>query len=201
MKSNKKSAINKLLVVVIGIPIIMAVSMLGLIGVFEIGEQFIIEDISNITQDVGQQANISPVYITKMQEAEQNYKDTEIPYDLYFLSIFILAFGSTVVLAFKSEKMPVLSFLGMTTIGFMILLLITFFLDQFMDYWVNDFFYFVFDDVNVETPFMDWFVENLSLISGVWFAILLFLLQLEIDVKKLISRESSDDGLGGDIEE
>jgi hypothetical protein len=26
-------------------------------------------------------------------------------------------------------------------------------------------------------------------------------LQLEIDVKKLISRESSDDGLGGDIEE
>jgi hypothetical protein len=110
----------------------------------------------------------------------------------------ISAFATTCGIALKSNRVPTFNFLGLVTFGIMGLLLIIFFVDQVIDYWLEEFFYTLFNDITTPTPFLNWFFGNVGVISIIWFAILLLLNQLQIDLSELVRRREreGDDVIG-----
>lgn len=196
-----KKAISKFLMIITAVPMIILAAMMGTIGLFEIGEEFIIDDISNVTQTIAQDTNVSSVYVTKMQEAESNYDNTKLPFDLLFAMIFLGAFVASVSIASKASPMPTYSFLGVVSIGLMFVLFVLTFLDQFISWFIDDFFYKLFNGATQNTPFLDWYLGNLSMINIVWLSILLFLNQVEIDITTIFKRNKKQDNTGGSFEE
>lgn len=193
-------SMQKLTTILIALPFLVMFGMFGIIGLHQIGEQYIIEDISNTTQTIANDLNLSPVYAAKIAETEQNFKNVVLPYDLFFIMISIFAFGSAAVIAYKAEPLPKYNFLGVITIGLLIFMVIVFFINQFASYWINNFFYLIFDDFTQSTPYLDWFFANLSMILIIGFIVLLLLLQIKGKISNFINSDNSD-GLGGQIRE
>lgn len=196
-KLNKKGIGIKIIFYVV---IFLLVSMIGTIGFYQLGDEFVIDNIYNITTDAANETGVSNITQQTMQEAKNNYDGLVIHFDLIFALIFLGAFAGSIFLDSKSEPLPTFSFLGYATMGLMFLLLILVFLDQFVNWFINDFFYVLFDNANQDTPFLDWYFNNLSLISIIWFAILLFINQVDINIKTILKKEEIE-GEEGSIEE
>lgn len=193
---NSKKGIGQYLKIIIALPVLLMFAMFGTIGLYEIGEEFIISDLSNITQTVATNIGLDSSYNTLAQSLETNYNSIEFPYDILFAIIMIGAFITSNVIAFKSDRVPTLSFLGIVTVGMMFILLLLSFLNEFVTWFLSDIFYAIFDDLTIDTPFIDWYFGNLSLINMVWFAVLLFLNQVEVNFKELFKQRDA-----GDLEE
>jgi hypothetical protein len=178
--------------IIIGTPILLLIGMFGTIGLMEIGDEYIISNVSNITQTVATDSGVDSAYINNIQDAENNFRDTEMPFDLLLSMVLIGAFAFSLVSAYNAQPLPNYSFLGYSTIGIMVLLLVLVFLDQFLDYFINDFFYVLFDNADRNNAFLNWFFDNLTMISIIWFCILLFLNQVELNIRNLFSSGGSN---------
>lgn len=200
MSINNKLGEGSYLKIIIALPILILASMIGTIGLLDIGDDLIISNIYDVTKDVANDTGVSSNFKNTIDETKTNYDETIIPFDLIFAMIMLSAFAASIFVASKSQPLPTFSFLGYSTIGLMFVLLIIVFLDQFVTWFINEFFYKLFDGATQDTPFLDWYFANLSLISIVWFAILLFMNQVEIDIKRIFRKDSKDD-VQGNVEE
>jgi len=195
MIKNKKS-LGRTMKLIIGLPIIILIGMFMTIGLFQLGEDIFIEEVHNISVEAGQNANINDSYITTLNNLKDDFSKESPNFELLFALLMVIVFASSVFVAIKSEPLPTISFLGSAVFGIAIMLLIIVFIDQFVQWYLNDFFYQIFD--RVDNILLDWYFDNLSLISTIWMAILLFLNQVDIEnVKRGFSGREG----GGIIEE
>jgi len=174
-----KLGVSKFMQLIVGVPIIIVMSMVGILGLFAIGETYIISNIAEITEDTAELSNVDQRYINEMGQVQQNYDDSQFPFELLFSLVLISAFIGSLFIAIKANPLPTFSFLGYASVGMMVMLLIIVFLDQFLSWFVNDFFYAIFES-SPRIPLITWYFENLSLVSSIWFAVLLFLNQVEL---------------------
>jgi len=178
MKYTKKS-IGEIMKLIIYVPIVILIGLFLTVGIFQIGEEFFIDNVHNITKDTGLNIGIDDSYINSLDKLKSDFQSEEPPFELLFAFILVSVFAGSLFLALKSEKLPHLSFLGSSVIGLMLLLLIITFVDQFASWYLNDFFYRVFD--RVDNILLDWYFDNLSLVSAIWFALILFLNQIDLE--------------------
>ncbi len=168
--------------------LIIMFSMLAMIGVFmmvftyEIGRTEILEPILNTTLTVEQTLGVSQELQDHAIAVKASYDDINMPYDLFFLYLWISTIAATIVITLKSKKDSVFSFFGGLFITLMGLLLIVFFLDQVQEWFFLNIFNAVFSDISLNLPITDYYFNNIGWISAVWFILLLFLRQVDLDI-------------------
>jgi len=194
MKSKK--TIGNALRLIIYIPIVILIGLFMTVGIFQIGEEFFINNIHNISVETGNNIGIEDSYINSLDKLKTDFQEEEPPFELLFGFILVIVFAISIYIAIVSDKLPHLSFLGSAVLGMMILLLIITFVDQFASWYLNEFFYRVFD--RVDNILLDWYFDNLSLASSIWFALILFFNQIDIE---RIGQRLSGRNKGGIIEE
>ena len=182
MKLNKKG-LNNLMFIIIIFGVIALITMFGLIFVKEVGDQYLSEPLTDISLEILNNTNSPSDFSTTINNAEIAYNNIVIPYDLLFLIIWIMVLGGVFVTAYKVKKMPVYSWLGMLFIGSMMFLLITGFIAQFTDWFLDSFYNNLFSDIDLNTPIMDFYFENMSLINFVTFAIALLLNRIDVTLE------------------
>ena len=195
MKSKKGANFLKL---IFAIPIIALMGFFGVIGLYEIGSEFVIDDIHNITKDIAQDQNVSSGFITNMDNYKNNYDTIDFNFDEILFSLIFVAFISSLFVAIKSDPLPTFNFFSYVTVGLMFMLLLMSFVDQVTTWFINDFMDFILDDTTITTPFMDWYFENISFIHMIWFALLLLLNQFGT---KIISKIKRSNPFKQDLEE
>ena len=123
MKYTKKS-IGEIMKLIIYVPIVILIGLFLTVGIFQIGEEFFIDNVHNITKDTGLNIGIDDSYINSLDKLKSDFQSEEPPFELLFAFILVSVFAGSLFLALKSEKLPHLSFLGSSVIGLMLLLLI-----------------------------------------------------------------------------
>jgi hypothetical protein len=96
--------------------------------------------------------------------------------------MWISSIAASIVVTLKSKKDSVFSFFGGMFITLMGLLLIVFFTDQVQAWFFTNIFNAVFSDIVLSLPIMDYYFDNIGWISALWFIILLFLRQVDLDI-------------------
>lgn len=179
MKKNKK-AIGRLIVFAILFSMIILTFMFRLIFLKEGGDQFLIDPLTEvgigILNTTGNDASVDTLLTVK------SVYDTEInvPYDLFFAIILILSVGFTFFSAFKARKLSAFSFYGMLFFGSFLILLAIGFIEQLTTWFLDNFYNVLFSDVGLDTPIMDWFFENMSLITYLWAMIIIVINRFDI---------------------
>ncbi len=178
---NKEASTNVLYIIIM-------FSMLAMIGMFmmvftyEIGRTEILEPILNVTLETEQLLGVSQELQDHAQEVKDSYDSIEMPYDLFFLYLWISAIATSIAITLRSKKDSVFSFFGGMFITLMGLLLIVFFVDQVQVWFFINIFNAVFSDITLSLPIMDYYFNNIGWISAIWFMLLLFLRQVTLDI-------------------
>ncbi len=178
---NLKANTNVLYVIVM-FSIVAFMGMFMIIFTYEIGRTEILQPILNTTLQVEQSLGVSQQLQTHAIDVKNSYDSIELPYDLFFLYLWISAIATSIAITLKSKKDSVFTFFGGMFITLMGLLLIIFFVDQVQDWFFINIFNAVFSDITLSLPIMDYFFNNLGWISAVWFILLLFLRQVDLDI-------------------
>ena len=176
---NKK---GNVLFIIIMFSIVAMMGMFMMIFTYEIGRTEILQPILNVTLDVEQSLGISQELQTHAQDIKDSYDGIDMPYDLFFLYLWISSIAASIAITLKSKKDSVFSFFGSMFITLMGLLLIVFFIDQVQEWFFLNIFNAVFSDITLNLPMMDYYFSNIGWISSIWFILLLFLRQVDLDI-------------------
>ncbi len=125
-------------------------------------------DIVSEVGDVSEEFELPSMNEESIEQLETDYNNLIMPYDLFFLVIWISAITTTLFSSFQANKQGVFSFFGSIFIGSLILLLITSFVASISDFFMVEVFNKLFDDVSVSLPVFNWYLTNLGLINFVW---------------------------------
>lgn len=149
----------------------------------DIGDDYIIAESYNITLELidSGEVNVSPEIRTFLADTRDEYYDTDLPVDLFFLGFFLNMFLTTAFLAFKARKKSIYSFFGAITFGTMVFLFALTFIDQIVAWLFDNAYFNLFNLDRVGTPIADWFVLNNNAISFFWFVILLLINQFDMN--------------------
>lgn len=179
---NNKSQTNFIFIVVM-FGMLTMMTMFSIVFFYEIGRTEILEPILNVTLQIEQQLNVSQQLQTHAQDVKDSYDQFEIPYDLFFLYLWISSIAASIALALKSRKSSVFSLLGGMFFTLMGVMLVIFFLDQVQEWFFINIFNAVFNDITLSLPIMDYYFDNIGWITAVWFMVLLFIQQVDLDIQ------------------
>ena len=178
-----KKAQTNFMFIIIMFAMLAMMTMFSIVFIYEIGRTEILAPILNVTLEVEQQLGVSTEMQTHAQDVKDSYDGIDIPYDLFFLYLWISSMAASIALALKSKKKSIFSLLGGMFFGLMGLLLIVFFIDQVQVWFFVNIFNAVFSDITLSLPIMDYYFANIGWISAIWFMFLLFLRQVDLDIQ------------------
>lgn len=163
----------------------------------QIIDQYYITPLDNISRNVVTELNLDQNSFdptTTLDSLKSAYDARFIPYDLFFIAMFLIAFIGTSRAATRARKLGVFSFFGYIFLFSMAFLLVMFFVGQFTDYFLNNIFIPLFSDTTLDTPVINWFFNNLNVVGFIWFIWLGLLNQFDL---KQIAREKTEAILEG----
>ncbi len=169
--------------IVIMFGMLTMMTMFYMIFIYEIGRTEILDTILNVTLQTEQLLNVSTELQDHAQAVKDQYDSIDIPYDLFFLYLWISSIAASIALALKARKKSIFSLFGGMFISLMGVLLIVFFLDQVQVWFFANIFNPVFSDITLNLPIMDYYFANVGWISAIWFLLLLFIQQVDLDIK------------------
>lgn len=181
MKSSKGQTTFIYIVVMFGMLTMM--TMFSMIFIYEIGSSDILEPILNVTLQVEQTLNVSAQMQTHAQDIKDSYDAIELPYDLFFLYLWVASIAASIALAVNARQKTIFSLMGGMFFTLMGVLLIIFFLDQVQVWFFANIFNPVFSDITLSLPIMDYYFANIGWITAIWFLMLLFLQQVDLDIR------------------
>jgi len=170
---------------ILGFVALVLFAMLGTIGLYEIGEDFIIDRTANATIQAANQSNVSSFYINKIQEKQQEFSDTSLPFDLILAAMLLAGVVGVWVNSALSDPMEKPRFIFMITVGLFIVAVVLHFLGQAIDWWLYDFFYVLFDGVRQDNSIVNWFFTYFEFNVMIIYIVSLMLNQIEVDLSKV----------------
>jgi len=178
-----KKGILKIMWIITIFGVIALFFMFGLIFVKEAGDQYLSEPLTNIALNVLNTTSAPSNFSNTITNIQTTYNGINLPYDLFFLIFWIIESGGVFYLAYKVKKYPIYSWIGLVFIGSMMFLLITGFVAQFTDWFIANFYDLLFSSLNLNTPIMDFYFNNMALINYLTFAIALFLNRIDVSIE------------------
>lgn len=169
--------------------IIVMFTFIALSGVFtmiftkEIGSTEILDPILNATLTVEKDLNVSAAMQAHAIDLKQRYDNITIPYDLFFLGLWITAIWLSITAAIRARTESAYSFFGSLFIGMLFFLAVVFFVDQIQFWFFDQLFNPLFSDATLNIPIIDYYFNNLAWISALWFLILLFINKINLNVE------------------
>ena len=159
--------------------------MFGAVLIQQIGEDYLIKTTADVGVDIINDTTTLTSPITTIREIETDWSTWNIPYDLFFLFIWVSFLVLTIKSSFEAAKEGIFSFFGYILIGSLVLLLITSYIATFADWFLTEIFYNIFDDLSFSLPIFTFYMGNIGLINFVWF---ISLILINIIDKRFISR-------------
>lgn len=149
----------------------------------DIGDDYIIAEGYNITLDLlnSGEINVSPEMITFLEDTRDEYYETDLPLDLFFLGFFMNLFLVTSFMAFMGRKKGIYTFMGAATWGTMIFLFVLTFIDQIVVWLFDNAYTNLFNLDRAGTPIAFWFIDNNNAIAFFWFIWLLAINQFDFE--------------------
>lgn len=144
--------------------------------IHDVGHQELIVPTANISKDIINGSTVESVstpIISKIDELEAGHLAYTISLDLAFLAMWISAFVSTLFISFRTNKEGIFSFFGLIFVGSIMLLLITFYLEQFTDWFISELLEKVLEIDMSTLPIINFYFNNIGLINFIWSLILL----------------------------
>ncbi len=179
---NNKGQTNFIFVIVM-FGMLAMMTVFSIVFFYEIGKTEILAPILNVTLQTEQALNVSQQLQTHAQDVKDSYDAIELPYDMFFLYLWISSISVSIILALKARKKSVFTLLGGMFFSLMGILLIIFFFDQVQVWFFDNIFNPVFSDVTLNLPIMDYYFANIGWISAIWFILLLFIQQVDLDIR------------------
>lgn len=161
------------------IQIIIAFTFVALIFIFsavfvqQIGEEYLIKETADIGVGILNDSTTLTTPQETIREVQSDWTNWNIPYDLFFLFVWIMFIGTTIKSSFEANKEGIFSFFGYIFIGSMLLLLITSYVATFSQWFLTEIFYNIFDDLSFSLPIFNFYMSNLGIINFVWWIVLL----------------------------
>lgn len=177
--------------VIFNIQILIAFTFIGLIFMFsavfiqQIGQDYLIKETAEIGRDILDNSTALTTPQVKITEIQNDWSSWNIPYDLFFLFVWVMFIGVTVKSSFETNKQGIFSFFGFLFLGSMLLLLITSYISVFASWFLTEIFYNVFDDLNFSLPIFNFYMSNIGIINFIWWISLLIINFID---KRFISR-------------
>jgi len=182
-----KKGLSFFVALIIGFGVVATVFMFLSLLVYDTGKDYVIDISADVGRDVLANYTELPAYqgVDTIDQIQQDYDDFLIPYDIFFLLSFLVAFGSTVFISWQAQREGIFSFFGYIFIGSLLLLLITVFINDFNIWFQANLFDTVFADSNVSTPILDFYLSNMAIINLLWWLILVLVNNMD---RNFISR-------------
>lgn len=169
--------------IIIMFAVLAMITMFSMIFIYEIGSDPILGIILNVTLEIEQTLNVSQQLQDHAQDVKDSYDAIDIPYDLFFLYLWVSSIAASIALALAARKKSIFSLMGGMFFTLMGVMLIVFFIDQFQVWFFANIFDPVFADITLNLPIFDYYFANFGWITGIWFMLLLFIQQVDLDIK------------------
>jgi len=186
--------IYKIGMFVISIVLLLFMGMFLVIFYDQAVDQYLISEISNISHSIADNVGLGAGYSETLTSLDGSYSSRYIPFDVFFVLIFIMAFSLITKSSLEAKKQGVFSFFGYIFLGSMMFLMSMFFIAQFTEYFITNIYIPIFNDTIIDTPITFFFFTNVK-----WIAFALFLwcgMINQFDLKG-IQRSVSDRFSGG----
>jgi len=171
----KKGNMQTIIGTILLFSVVMFVFLFSTIGLKQIFSENIIAPV--LTE-------LSPQVSTATQTTINDYSLTYalewFDYDLFFLIFVLVAFSGTVLSAYKEKKLGWMSFFGYITVGSYVFLLALTFVTTISDWLILNFYQNLFNLMVIDTPIIDFFIEEIHIISFIWFIIIIFVNQFDL---------------------
>lgn len=189
---NNKKGLSQVWGTIVIFSLFIFVFLFATVGFKQIMSENILQPVLDQTLLLNESFTIAPSIQSAQQNVVDGFNTQWFDYDLFFLVIFILAFSSTIFSAKQSQKLGLLSFFGMVSIGTWIFLFIVGVMTQLSDWLIFNLYTNLFDLTSINTPIIDFFLSNISFICFLWFIIILIVNQ--IDFQDIVRRVSQSEG-------
>lgn len=170
---------NNYFIAVTGITITVF-SILFMVLYFEFQKEYLIGSIVDVSENITMSAQAHE----SIEKAETELNSYVIEYDLFFLSFILTAFIESLYLAQLSKKEGYFSFLTLLFFGSLFILGLVGILTTVTEWFVEELFKPLLGSAYPSLPIMTFFVDNMGIISFLWFIILLFVNQLDFILPK-----------------
>lgn len=181
MKDNKGNIIG-VTFMILSFMLVVTVYFFYSIFLYDVGGENIISPLTNITLQSGNLTNISANMTAAIIGYEQSYADNEPPWDLFFMSTFGLFFIISIALSLMSRKESAIGFFSALTIGMMLFLLLFGFIDQITTWLFDNLIIGVLEFDLTQTPFMNFYFNNIAVLNVIWAFLLVLVNQFDIDI-------------------
>ena len=186
---------NKLFGYIFFFSIISVLGMFMSVFIFQVGDELILTEIYNTANSTYDSLGISSEMQTHIGGALEDYRDLNIPYDLFFLGSFISIFGLSLFSAYGSREESYASFFGAITIGMMVFLVLTGFIVTIKDWIVLNLIQSVLSFDLTSTPMFFFYIDNMGFINFIWAFILIVINKLVFTLNRTDDEDfSSENG-------
>jgi len=172
---NKKGNMQTIIGTILLFSVVIFIFLFSTVGVKQIFSENIIAPTLS---------ELSPQVSASTQTTISSWKDIFdlewFDYDLFFLVFVLVAFSGTVLSAYKEKKLGWTSFFGYITIGSYVFLLALTFVTTISDWLMVNFYQNLFNLMLVDTPIIDFFIEQIHIISFIWFLVVIFVNQFDL---------------------
>lgn len=176
--------------------ILIFVFLFATVGFKQLWSENILEPAINSSLTAGNNAGMRSDTASYVNGVKTEFDTDWYNYDLFFLIFFFTAVSITVYGAAKTQAPNFYTFWGVATFGTMFFLFLLTVIGQIREWLLANFYTNVFNLTNISTPIIDWFVNNLQMISFVWFLALLLIsfLDWENIIKNITDSSLSNGG-------
>lgn len=171
--------------IIISFTFIALMFIFSVVLVQQIGEDYLLKETADIGVEILDDNTQLSTPQVKIREIEADWSNWNIPYDLFFLFVWIMFIVFTVKASFEANKEGIFSFFGYVFIGSLLLLLITSYVTTFGQWFLVEIFYNLFDDLTFSLPIFTFYMSNIGLINFIWWV---SLITINLIDKRFISR-------------
>lgn len=178
MKFNKKSLSLAIKYIII-FGLMVFVFYMSTIFMHQVMYENLIEPVRDSLLAAGQ-GTVTTEHLLILEEMSIPYSEDWLNYDLFFLLMFIGLFSGTLLIAAKTTKKSIWSFFGLISIGSMAILFIISLIEKVRIWLFENMIFQFIDTSSINTPIIDWFLNNLPMILFIWFLLVVLINQLDI---------------------
>lgn len=191
---------NKLYSYVMLFAIVSVMAFFMAIFVYQVGDQYILTEIESVANSSYDQLGISNEMQNSISGNLDEYRNLNIPYDLFFLASWISVLGLSIITAYNSREQSYYSFFGGLTLGLMLFLVVTGIVTTITDWIVVNLIQNVVN-FNIETtPIFNFYISNLGIINFLWAFILLTINKLPFTLNRREDFEDNFDELPPEVQ-
>lgn len=181
---NNKKGVLKYLGLLLGFGVVFLIIFFVAIFIQDIGRTEILDNIDNFTTNSQTQLGLSDDMKTHIHSLPEDYSAQTIPYDLFFILLFVGMYSSAVYGAANTVESNMFRFFGLIYFGMIALLFVSGIINLIVNWWILNLIQgFVTFDLTT-TPIINFYLTNMTIINLILGAILILISKIRFTDKR-----------------